>query len=265
MSAGGAAPDWWSLPPHALAEYFGAQRWSGARGAAIADVAVEAVVPVPLADAPPCAVLVVRGRVGDARVRWQLPLAEGMPPRDATALPAFRDAVREAVVAGRALDGTAADGSPVRWRARSVGADARLDAALPSRVGSAEQSNTSILYGDAAILKLFRRLEAGPQPDVEIGDALARAGFAHVPALLGVIELQAGDERTVLGMAQAMVPGAEDAWAWLVSRATTAVAGDARAWDASVAEAGRLGATARALRDALAAVPDPDFAAQPAT
>ena len=43
--------------------------------------------------------------------------------------------------------------------------------ALPSRVGSAEQSNTSIIYGDALILKLFRRLQPGENPDVEIGDS----------------------------------------------------------------------------------------------
>jgi trehalose synthase-fused probable maltokinase len=273
-----AAPDWASLPAAGLAEHLGAQRWSGARGAAIADVRVEAAVPFPLPgdDAPPCAVVVVAGKAAGAPVRWQLPLAAdagdgaavatpgGRVVRDATALPAFRDALRAALAEGRRLEGRAADGAPVAWSARRVGGGGRLDAPLPSRVGSAEQSNTSLLYGDAAIVKLFRRLEAGPQPDVEIGAALAGARFAHVPALLGVVELEREGARTVLGMAQAMVPGAVDAWAWLVARAAPAVreGEGATAWDESVDEARRLGAVTRALHDALATVGDVDFAPQ---
>ena len=57
---------------------------------------------------------------------------------------------------------------------------------LPSRIGSAEQSNTSILYGTTAILKLFRHLRTGENPDVEITRFLTdTAHFAHIPAYLG--------------------------------------------------------------------------------
>ena len=52
----------------------------------------------------------------------------------------------------------------------------KLPGAMESRVGSAEQSNTSILYGDKLILKLFRRLQAGENPDVEIGRFLTEVG-----------------------------------------------------------------------------------------
>jgi maltose alpha-D-glucosyltransferase/alpha-amylase len=56
------------------------------------------------------------------------------------------------------------------------------------RVGSAEQSNTSIVLGEQAILKLFRKLEQGEHPDVELTRFLTLdAKFAHTPALLGVI------------------------------------------------------------------------------
>ena len=52
----------------------------------------------------------------------------------------------------------------------------KITGPLPSRIGSAEQSNTSVIYGDALILKLFRRLQAGENPDVEIGKFLTEDG-----------------------------------------------------------------------------------------
>ena len=61
--------------------------------------------------------------------------------------------------------------------------------ALTVRRSSAEQSNSSILYGDRFILKLFRRQQAGPNPDCEVGRYLAEyAHFPNVPAFLGSIE-----------------------------------------------------------------------------
>jgi maltose alpha-D-glucosyltransferase/alpha-amylase len=283
-------PDWAGLPPSALASYLARQRWSGARGAAIEGVRVAAVVPFPLAvraDAsPPCAILVVDGRVNGAATRWQLPLValaadahaagepllvqDGLGLFDAAGQAAFRDRLREALARGESLTGEAADGRPVRWTARAVGPADWTAEALPSRVGGAEQSNTSLLYGESTILKLFRRLESGPQPDVEIGAALAAAHFTHVPALRGVLELRIDDATTVCGMAQAMVPRARDAWAVAVEAAREAVAAvDAGAGDGGLATArdmsGRLGIATRALHDALAAVDDDDFAPQPAT
>ena len=57
---------------------------------------------------------------------------------------------------------------------------------LASRVGSAEQSNTSILYGKELILKLFRRLQPGENPDVEIGRFLTEvAKFQRIPPFSG--------------------------------------------------------------------------------
>ena len=54
---------------------------------------------------------------------------------------------------------------------------------------SAEQSNTSIIYGDRLILKLFRRLQPGINPDYEIGRQLAdKAGFTRVPVVAGAFE-----------------------------------------------------------------------------
>ena len=58
---------------------------------------------------------------------------------------------------------------------------------LPGRVMTAEQSNTSIVYGDELILKLFRRLQPGANPDIEVTKALADAGCPHVAATAGLV------------------------------------------------------------------------------
>ncbi len=80
--------------------------------------------------------------------------------------------------------------------------------------GSAEQSNTSILFGSKLILKLFRRLERGPNPDFEIGRQLTEAGsFDAIPALAGAIEYAApAAERSTLAMMQELVPNQGDGW-----------------------------------------------------
>jgi maltose alpha-D-glucosyltransferase/alpha-amylase len=80
--------------------------------------------------------------------------------------------------------------------------------------GSAEQSNTSIVYGSRLILKLFRRLEPGPNPDFEIGRYLTeRARFDRVPPLAGGIEYHLpGVEPTTLAMLQGLVANQGNGW-----------------------------------------------------
>jgi maltose alpha-D-glucosyltransferase/alpha-amylase len=88
---------------------------------------------------------------------------------------------------------------------------------LPVKRGSAEQSNTSILYGDRFILKLFRRLEPGPNPDCEICRFLSeKTTFHRVPPFAGLIEYQPdGDAPSVtLAMLQGLVANERDAWKW---------------------------------------------------
>jgi maltose alpha-D-glucosyltransferase/alpha-amylase len=99
---------------------------------------------------------------------------------------------------------------------------ARGDAPMLSKVGTAEQSNTSILYEDKMILKLFRRLQVGINPDIEVGRFLTEvAHFKAIPPMLGEIRLEmqgGGDEAvTSLAMLQELVPNEGDGWQWTMS------------------------------------------------
>ncbi len=83
-----------------------------------------------------------------------------------------------------------------------------------SQVLSAEQSNSSILYENKYFLKLYRKLEDGVNPDVEVTRFLTeRSGFTHVPAFAGVIEYRrAKSEPTVVCLLQSAVTSEGDAW-----------------------------------------------------
>ncbi|HUS19757.1 MAG TPA: maltose alpha-D-glucosyltransferase [Terriglobales bacterium] len=77
-----------------------------------------------------------------------------------------------------------------------------------------EQSNTSLIYGDKYILKHFRKLDAGVNPDLEIGEFFARRGnFPHSPKLTGTFQYeQTGGDRFTLAILQTFVPNEGDAW-----------------------------------------------------
>ena len=84
-----------------------------------------------------------------------------------------------------------------------------------ARTGSAEQSNTSILYDSKLILKLFRRIQPGENPDTEIGRFLTEvAHFPRIAPFLGDIREEAlpGSEPTTLAMLQALVENEGDGW-----------------------------------------------------
>lgn len=84
-----------------------------------------------------------------------------------------------------------------------------LKTGLHARAIGAEQSNTSIVFGDEYILKLYRRPHPGPQRDLELHRALASVGSTHIAEPLG--SLHASDR--VLGMLQRFFPDAAEGWA----------------------------------------------------
>jgi maltose alpha-D-glucosyltransferase/alpha-amylase len=98
----------------------------------------------------------------------------------------------------------------------SAFAEARGTGPLPARVGSAEQSNTSILYDAKLILKLFRRLQSGENPDTEIGRFLTEtAHFTRIAPFLGDITLKSENgEFVIVAMLQGLVENEGDGWQW---------------------------------------------------
>jgi trehalose synthase-fused probable maltokinase len=84
----------------------------------------------------------------------------------------------------------------------------------PSVIG-AEQSNTSIKYGERYILKLFRRLEEGVSPELEFGRYLSEKGFPNTPPLLGAIEYKGAEpEPLTLAILQSFERNQGDAWSY---------------------------------------------------
>lgn len=116
----------------------------------------------------------------------------------------------------------------------------------------AEQSNTSVVFDERIVLKLFRRLHDGRNPDVEVTAALPHAGFPYVAKLLGVWERDGVD----LAVCQEFLVGATDGWALALTSVRDMYASpEATAREAGgdfAAEAARLGDTTARLHVAMA-------------
>jgi maltose alpha-D-glucosyltransferase/alpha-amylase len=88
--------------------------------------------------------------------------------------------------------------------------------ALSAKRSGADQSNTSIGYGNHLILKLFRHIETGANPDCEMTRYLGeQRGLKNIPKFGGMIFFQSdGGELATLGMLQELVDNQGDGWAW---------------------------------------------------
>ncbi|WP_217140242.1 phosphotransferase [Streptomyces sp. AC627_RSS907] len=147
---------------------------------------------------------------------------EALPPRLA---PALIGHVTEGPLAGRTAYDALYDPRPaevlleaLRTQARIGGLrferdrDREIRTGLVPRLVTAEQSNSSIVYGDTFILKVLRRIVPGVNPDLELPLALARAGCPRVPAPAGWMVADLGGRSWVLGVLQPYVQGATDGW-----------------------------------------------------
>ena len=148
-----------------------------------------------------------------------------------------------------AADGTG--GGLEFHRVPGTGPETRDDAAgWTPKLLRGEQSNTSVVFGDQALLKVFRRLAPGHNPDIEVLAALTGAGAAEVAPLYGWVETAEPDGGTVqLGILQQFLAGAQDGWVLALDDLAER---DGR--ESFVEQAAALGAAVGRMHAALAAV-----------
>jgi maltose alpha-D-glucosyltransferase / alpha-amylase len=222
--------------PSALPEFLAKQRWFGAKARTISSVEVSDVIPfhsdsrrsyfilahvkytsgpvetydIPLVQAPDGAAQLDYSSLLRIRPRS---VAEMIVLKDALTDESFLAHLLDAIASGMSLRGA-------RGIARAVSTPALQSlwqppqGSLTPSVMNAEQSNSSVVYGKRLVLKIFRRLEEGLNPDLEIGSFLTgRTSFRNVPPLAGYLEyVSESGTRTALGMLQGYVANQGDAW-----------------------------------------------------
>jgi len=101
----------------------------------------------------------------------------------------------------------------LRLEFKPTSAFAQYPIKQPERIETIEQANSTALVDGQYVAKIYRRLENGINPEIEIGHFLTEvARFANVPALLGSIELVEGNQRSALGVMHAYVENQGDGW-----------------------------------------------------
>ncbi|HVB34161.1 MAG TPA: putative maltokinase [Patescibacteria group bacterium] len=223
-----------------LPGFLSEQRWFGGKTRVIQNVKIADFIPVPLEGAAACILLArVIYEEGVAET-YAVPLLEspleslperprgGTDERPKLLVPAeggervLTDALWDPGLLAKLLEALASASHLSGARGEMVGlptpaletlrraAGTRLEPALLK----AEQSNTSILYGRCFVLKFFRHVEEGLNPDFEMGEFLSvRAGFPCVPATAGCFEYRRpGAQPATMGILQAYVANRGDAW-----------------------------------------------------
>jgi maltose alpha-D-glucosyltransferase / alpha-amylase len=139
------------------------------------------------------------------------------PDEDGIESPSVRAWLLSGLGEARNLEGS--DGWHLRWAPVIEGESPDSELAHESRVFRGEQSNTSIVYGDQVMMKLFRKLREGVNPEVEIGDFFTQhTDFTAFPRLMGTIELVKDDAVTTVAAVQQFIPSVGDAWTWITER-----------------------------------------------
>jgi trehalose synthase-fused probable maltokinase len=264
-----------------LIEFLRRQRWFGSKALADATARFRTVIRL-FSEPIEAAITRVEITAGRASIAtYQLPLVvrhgEGSDPGVLAVVESGEgrgilvDAVRDADFRARLLralrDREHFEGEGVRWVAAPYG-ESLPEPETPSRLLEGEQSNSSVLYDQAAMLKIYRRLTVGPNPEAEIAEFLAARAFAHIPALLGLFRLVDADgSETFAGIAQQFVAAIGDGWSYARGRIRDLVisphektSGRATFLD----DCHRLGEITGALHRALSSdTSNTDFAPQP--
>jgi maltokinase len=250
-----------------LTDWISSQRWFGAKARDVAQFNVLDVV-VLREESPALALTIVEARFGaGTHELYHVPI--GVRPADVnweqglicegdgfTAYDALGDPVQTALLAR--LLGSAAEvlrgetSISFHW----VGGDP-VGLETPSRGIGGEQSNTSIVFDERLVLKVFRRLEPGVNPELEMLRFLALHGFANIAALEGWFDYSGELMESTLGVMQRFVAHAVDGWALTLDALQT---GETHFFD----RLEELGAVTGRMHVALASDQnDPDFAPEP--
>ena len=231
-----------SIDADALAEWVVQQRWFASKAR---EVTVSLVEVLALEQQPPLGLALVEARfAAGTHDLYQLLVGPGDLEALTTTGPAqalARMLTTEARVQGE--HGTVA----FHWSGPALPAE-------KVRLLGAEQSNSSIVIDDSAVLKVFRRLEAGDNPELEMVRFLSGRGFANVPALYGWYALEGELLHATLGVAQELVVDGRDGWELVLDKLS-------RAPDRALDDLRELGEVIGQMHSVLGSdLSDPDFA-----
>jgi maltokinase len=216
-----ASVDLAALDEEKLADWLLDRRWFGSKARDVASIHVLDVVSVH--DGPPAlsSALVEARYPGGTHDVYQLLLGVGSNGGDDAVI----DDVRGVTVYDAFADPRACEllGGLLREGAELHGEHARvefhwLEGVEPPRPGAAvrpigaEQSNTSIVFDDKLVLKAFRRVEAGDNPELEMLRFLSERDFPHVAELGGWYQYEGELMDATFGVVQRFVPNARDGW-----------------------------------------------------
>jgi maltokinase len=224
VEARAAEGDLGFLDEESLADFVVRQRWFGAKSREVVHARVlEALAVRREAPLLSIALVEVRFQPGTHDV-YQVPLglrpasdewtenvvagADGWTAYDALADPELARELARLVAAGAGVEG---EDAAVEFR--PVEAGPSPEGLRDVRPMGAEQSNTSVVFDDRLVLKCYRRLEAGVNPELELLRFLTEHGFPNVAALAGWYEHAGRLMDATLGILQAFVPGERDGWA----------------------------------------------------
>jgi len=253
--------------PHLLPTWLPQQRWFAAKGRAVASVAVVAVTPLVGDGDPLLDHVLVRVAFDDGGSQlYQLLVGRTSAPKGELEHVAFGviddlvayDGLWDVRLTGWLLEAIR-DGRTVGDLRFVAEPSADIAEGAPGRVLGVEQSNTSVSWGERSILKVFRRVLAGVNPDLELHRALRSVGSNEVAALQGAIEGMVDGEPVTLAMLQDFAANSADGWSMALASVRDLLAeGDLRADEVGgdfAAEASRLGETIAVvhaeLREAL--------------
>jgi maltokinase len=210
-----------ALDEQKLADWLLERRWFGSKARDVASIHVLDVVAIH--DGPPAlsAALVEARYPGGTHDVYQLLLGVGSDGFDEAVVDEVGGvAVYDAFADPRACDllgGLLRDGAEVHGEHARVEFHWRDDVDPPRpgaqvRAIGAEQSNTSIVFDDALVLKAFRRVEAGDNPELEMLRFLSARDFPHVAELGGWYQYEGELMDATFGVVQRYVPNARDGW-----------------------------------------------------